>query len=151
MRLYNMTDAPGMREMLAFMIARDTMHQQRWLVVIEELGGNETQLPIPNSFPQDREDQRYSYALFIHDRNQEFPEGRRTQGPADDLRAARRRALSRPGAIRGRCAAWADERGPGDGQPDVLRPGQDRAARQRPRRRTALMDGVTPVLSGRHA
>jgi Mn-containing catalase len=25
--------------MLSFLIARDTMHQQQWLVVLEELGG----------------------------------------------------------------------------------------------------------------
>ena len=33
-----MTNDPGMKEMLAFLIARDTMHQQQWLAVIEELG-----------------------------------------------------------------------------------------------------------------
>ena len=32
------------------------MHQQQWLAVIEELGGAEGTLPIPNSFPQDKED-----------------------------------------------------------------------------------------------
>jgi Mn-containing catalase len=46
---------PGMKDMLAFLIARDTMHQQQWLAVIEELGGHEKQLPIPNSFPQGEE------------------------------------------------------------------------------------------------
>src|SRR5689334_17850879 len=30
-RLYNMTDDPGMKDMLSFLIARDTMHQQQWL------------------------------------------------------------------------------------------------------------------------
>ena len=38
-RLYAMTDDPGMKDMLSFLIARDTMHQQQWLAVIEELGG----------------------------------------------------------------------------------------------------------------
>ena len=38
-RLYNMTDDAGMKDMLSFLIARDTMHQQQWLAVIEELGG----------------------------------------------------------------------------------------------------------------
>jgi Manganese containing catalase len=49
-RLYNMTDDPGMKDFLSFLIARDTMHQQQWLAVIEELGGLEKSLPIPNSF-----------------------------------------------------------------------------------------------------
>ena len=54
-RLYNMTDDPGMKDMLSFLIGRDTMHQQQWLAVIEELGGYEGVLPIPNSFPQEEE------------------------------------------------------------------------------------------------
>lgn len=33
-RLWEMTDDPGMKDMLAFMLARDTMHQQQWLAVI---------------------------------------------------------------------------------------------------------------------
>jgi Mn-containing catalase len=62
-RLYNMTDDPGMKDMLSFLIARDTMHQQQWLAVIEELGGYEGVLPIPNSFPQNLEKQEFSYAF----------------------------------------------------------------------------------------
>jgi Mn-containing catalase len=62
-RLYNMTDDPGMKKMLAFNIARDTMHQQQWLAVLEELGPSA--LPIPNSFPQSKENQDYSYKFFI--------------------------------------------------------------------------------------
>lgn len=45
-RLYNMTDHAGVKDMLSFLIARDTMHQQQWLAVIEEPGGMETALPI---------------------------------------------------------------------------------------------------------
>src|SRR4051794_36896871 len=63
-RLYDMTDDPGMKDMLSFLIARDTMHQQQWLAVIEELGGYESQFPIPNTFPQSQENQTYSYAFF---------------------------------------------------------------------------------------
>lgn len=38
-RLWESTDDPGMKDMLAFLIARDTMHQNQWLAVLEELGG----------------------------------------------------------------------------------------------------------------
>ena len=62
-RLYNATDDPGMKDMLAFMIARDTMHQEQWAAVLEELGPSH--LPIPNSFPQSQENQDYSYKFFI--------------------------------------------------------------------------------------
>ena len=60
-RLYEMTPDPGMKEMLSFLIARDTMHQQQWLAVLEEL---EETLPIPSDFPQSEEQQKYSYAFF---------------------------------------------------------------------------------------
>ena len=50
-----------MKDMLSFLIARDTMHQQQWLAVIEELGGLEKQFPIPNSTPQDHEATEHSY------------------------------------------------------------------------------------------
>jgi hypothetical protein len=36
-RLYELTDDPGMKDLLRFLIARDTMHQQQWLAVLEEL------------------------------------------------------------------------------------------------------------------
>jgi len=62
-RLYNMTDDPGMKDMLSFNIARDTMHQEQWLAVLEELGPSH--LPIPNSFPQSKENGDFAYNFFI--------------------------------------------------------------------------------------
>lgn len=85
-RLYNMTDDAGMRDMLSFLIARDTMHQQQWLAVVEELGGYEAVLPIPNSFPQEEENQDFSH-VFIDTRigdDVEPLEGRFTSGPSLD-------------------------------------------------------------------
>jgi Mn-containing catalase len=85
-RLYHMTDDPGMKDMLSFNIARDTMHQQQWLAVIEELGGYDEQLPIPNSFPQAQEHSAFSYA-FLDTRigkDAEPLEGRFTRGPSLD-------------------------------------------------------------------
>ncbi|GLC23496.1 manganese catalase family protein [Roseisolibacter agri] len=62
-RLWHMTDDAGMKDMLSFLIARDTMHQNQWLAVIEELGGETEQLPIPNSFPQSEEAREFAYAF----------------------------------------------------------------------------------------
>ncbi len=84
-RLYNATQDPGMKDMLHFMIARDTMHQQQWLAVIEELGGAEGALPIPNSFPQEKEDNRHNYDFFDTGlQGSEAPEGRWTSGRSID-------------------------------------------------------------------
>ncbi len=84
-RLYNMTDDPGMKDMLAFLIARDTMHQNQWAAAIEELGGYQAQLPIPNSFPQEQENQEYNYVFlgFMRDGSPP-PEGRWSEGPSID-------------------------------------------------------------------
>ncbi len=62
-RLYNATDDSGMKEMLAFNIARDTMHQEQWLAVLEELGPSH--LPVPNSFPQSQENKDFNYSFLI--------------------------------------------------------------------------------------
>ena len=87
-RLYEMTDDPGMKDMLKFLIARDTMHQQQWLAVIEELGGNAGALPIPNSFPQAEEHTEFSYVYLTTAVNgANVPEGRFTQGPSLDGKA----------------------------------------------------------------
>lgn len=62
-RLWKSTDDPGMKDMLAFLIARDTMHQNQWLAVIEELGGVKGAHPVPNSFPQAEENQEFNYSF----------------------------------------------------------------------------------------
>lgn len=86
-RLYNMTDDQGMKDMLSFLIARDTMHQQQWLAVIEELGGMEGQLPIPNSTPQEHEATAHSYYFLNTSLDEATPEGRWTSGPSLDGRS----------------------------------------------------------------
>ncbi|GAB2799809.1 manganese catalase family protein [Rhabdobacter roseus] len=63
-RLWESTDDAGMKDMLAFLIARDTMHQNQWLAVLEELGGLENNHPIPNSFPQSEEVSAFSYSFI---------------------------------------------------------------------------------------
>lgn len=84
-RLFELTDDPGMRDMLRFLIARDTMHQQQWLAVIEELGGHQATLPIPNSFPVEEELREVSYDfVFTGVSGVEPPTGRFTQGPSLD-------------------------------------------------------------------
>ena len=82
-RLYNAAHDQGMKDMLHFMIARDTMHQEQWLAVIEELG-EQASLPIPNSFPQAKESQDHNYDFFVTSVDGTYPEGRWTQGPSVD-------------------------------------------------------------------
>jgi Mn-containing catalase len=86
-RLYNMTDDPGMKDMLSFLIARDTMHQQQWLAVIEELGGLKASLPIPNSTPESHEALEHSYYFLNTSLDKPAPQGRWSSGPSLDGRA----------------------------------------------------------------
>ncbi|MGN6551293.1 MAG: manganese catalase family protein [Pararhizobium sp.] len=84
-RLYNSAHDDGMKDMLSYLIARDTMHQQQWLAVIEEMGGHEGTLPIPNSFDQSKEKREFSYMFMGTERNgTPPPEGRFTSGPSLD-------------------------------------------------------------------
>jgi manganese catalase len=85
-RLRELTDDPGMKDMWSFLIARDSMHQQQWLAVVEELGGPQA-LPIPNSFPQEQEKQEFSYAFLTTGiQGAPVPEGRWSEGPSIDGR-----------------------------------------------------------------
>ncbi|GAB0116481.1 catalase [Acidisoma sp. 7E03] len=96
-RLFNSTQDSGMREMLSFLIARDTMHQQQWLAVIEELGGHSETLPIPNSFPQGEEVEDYSYAFFATAADGETPPPARwNSGPSPDGRGEFRTFVNQP-------------------------------------------------------
>jgi Mn-containing catalase len=84
-RLYELTEDKGVRDMLSFLIARDTMHQNQWLAAIEELekdglGGT----PVPITFPQDREFQQVSYQFWNCSQGTESAEGRWAQGPSID-------------------------------------------------------------------
>jgi len=86
-RLFNLTQDQGVRKMLSFMIARDTMHQNQWLAAIEELqaeGLEET--PCPSNFPQSMEDQRVSYQFRNCSGAAESGEGRLASGTSPDGR-----------------------------------------------------------------
>jgi Mn-containing catalase len=81
-RLYEMTDDEGMKDMLAYLVARDTMHQNQWHAALEDLG--ET-VPVPASFPQEKENQDYSYEFMSTFREErENPQEPWTEGTSFD-------------------------------------------------------------------
>jgi Mn-containing catalase len=84
-QLYKMTDDAGMKDMLRFLIARDTMHQNQFLAAWEEAGGRASH-PIPNSFPQEEEDPEFNYTFlgFGKDASIAPPAGRWSEGPSID-------------------------------------------------------------------
>lgn len=95
-RLYNSSHDEGMRDMLSFLIARDTMHQNQWLAAIEDMGGPAA-LPVPNSFDQSREKQEFSYVFFGTNREGIPPEnGRWTSGHSVDRKSTFRVRQAEP-------------------------------------------------------
>jgi Mn-containing catalase len=86
-RLYSMTDDHGVRDMLSFLMARDTMHQNQWLAAIEELerDGLE-QTPCPSQFTQALEAEPFSYVYFNMSEGAETKAGRWASGVSSDGR-----------------------------------------------------------------
>jgi Mn-containing catalase len=81
-RLYELTDDPGMKDMLSFLIARDTMHQNQWLAVLEEL--KDMGLPAPMDFPQEQENQEFNYVFLEHSEAKVPEDARWMSGPSVD-------------------------------------------------------------------
>ncbi|MGV3774700.1 MAG: manganese catalase family protein [Verrucomicrobiales bacterium] len=84
-RLYNMTEDRGIRDMLSFLLARDTMHQNQWLAAIEELKADGLEdTPCPSNFPQHLETTQFSYQYLNFSQGTESSEGRWASGMAPD-------------------------------------------------------------------
>src|SRR3954462_8182489 len=84
-RLYNMTEDKGIRDMLSFLLARDTMHQNQWLAAIEELKADGLEdTPCPSNFPQEAEATKFSYQFLNFSDGLESAEGRWARGLAPD-------------------------------------------------------------------
>jgi Mn-containing catalase len=83
-RLLELTDDPGMKDLLKYLIARDTMHQNQWLAVIEELGpqiGNNA----PGDVPNEGEYADHAYSFINHAPDGEIDPGSRwLTGPTPD-------------------------------------------------------------------
>jgi len=81
-RLRELTDDPGMKDMLSFLIARDTMHQQQWLAAIEELGTNG--MAAPEDVLDEGEYKQYAYTFFGHGEEPMDPTARWLTGASLD-------------------------------------------------------------------
>ncbi|KUG60301.1 manganese catalase family protein [Nesterenkonia jeotgali] len=84
-RLYHQTDDPGVRDLLSFLLARDTHHQNQWLAAARELqeSGVE-QLPVPSNFPIKKEHREFSYQAINFSDGESMAEGPWASGPSPD-------------------------------------------------------------------
>ncbi len=84
-RLYELTNDPGVRDMLSFLIARDTMHQNQWLAAIAELEADGLEkTPVPSTFPSDLQKQDVAYQFIAANANSKGVDGRWASGPSMD-------------------------------------------------------------------
>lgn len=84
-RLYNMTDDHGVRDLLAFLLARDTMHQNQWLAAAAELRAEGAEdLPVPSNFPLKQEDRSVAYQYLNFSDGPAAAEGSWASGPTPD-------------------------------------------------------------------
>ncbi|HEV7957551.1 MAG: manganese catalase [Microbacteriaceae bacterium] len=84
-RLYHMTDDHGVRDLLSFLLARDTMHQNQWITAAIELRAEGAEdLPVPSNFPQSKEDTSVSYQYINFSDGAAAAEGSWASGPTPD-------------------------------------------------------------------
>ena len=84
-RLYHMTDDHGVRDLLSFLLARDTMHQNMWLAAAAELREEGAEgLPVPSNFPQSNEYREVSYQYQNFSDGQAAADGSWASGPTPD-------------------------------------------------------------------
>jgi Mn-containing catalase len=100
-RLFEVTDDPGMKDMLRFLIARDTMHQQQWLAVLEELGP-EMATNAPGDFENEGEHAGHAYEFLNHLAPRHWGRGASISVRSDDF--SRFRSASGSGARNSRSA-----------------------------------------------
>lgn len=85
-RLYEQTDDRGVKDMLSWLIARDTMHQNQWYAAILELEEKEN-IVVPSTFPDLPDKRDVSHAFFDYSEGNESAEGRWAYGPSIDRKA----------------------------------------------------------------
>ena len=84
-RLYHMTDDAGVKDLLAFLLARDTMHQNQWIAAAAELREEGLEdLPVPGSFPINKEERSVSYQYINFSNGEHASEGSWASGPTPD-------------------------------------------------------------------
>jgi len=86
-RVYQLSDDRGVRDMLAFLIARDTMHQNQFLAAVadlEESGLEET--PVPSAFPRGEELRKHAYEFWNLTDGTAAGDGRWAKGKTPDGR-----------------------------------------------------------------
>ncbi|PPG28767.1 manganese catalase family protein [Rathayibacter sp. AY2B9] len=97
-RLYHMTDDHGVRDLLSFLLARDTMHQNQWIAAAAELRAEGREdLPVPSNFPISKEERSVSYEYINFSDGAAASEGSWASGPTPDGKGEFSYRVAEPG------------------------------------------------------
>src|SRR3712207_1860779 len=81
----NMTDDPGVKDMLRFLITRDHMHQMQGLAAMQELQDDGLEgIPVPEAFPLEVAAGELGYTLVVAPDGEQAAAGRWASGVAPD-------------------------------------------------------------------
>jgi Mn-containing catalase len=83
-RLYEMSNDPGVTDHLSFMIARDTMHQNQWLAAIEDLQSEGFEDTVVPNIAYQYGKNEYAYQFWNHSDGTDSAEGRWAKGRSMD-------------------------------------------------------------------
>ncbi|MFI8305426.1 manganese catalase family protein [Streptomyces sp. NPDC085927] len=83
-RLYRMTDDPGVKDMLKFNLARDTVHQNQWLAAIEQLREDGLEGVVVPGGLEEEEYRQHAQELWHLSDGTESDAGLWATGPAPD-------------------------------------------------------------------
>ncbi|GAA1778617.1 MULTISPECIES: manganese catalase family protein [Streptomonospora] len=105
-RLYHMTDDPGVKAMLQFNLARDTVHQNEWLAAIEQLQEDGLEGPVAPDDLFEEENQAHARTHWHLSDGGEADQGPWASGQAPDGRHSFE-YMADPAALGGKASAPA--------------------------------------------
>ncbi|HAZ1141850.1 TPA: manganese catalase family protein [Enterococcus faecium] len=83
-RIYEMIDDRGVKDMLSFLLARDSYHQNLWECAVKELEEKEGSILVPSTFPRDKERKDIAYDFYNFSEGDQSSEGSWASGKALD-------------------------------------------------------------------
>lgn len=86
-RLFHMTDDPGVKDLIRFLVTRDHAHQLMWLAAVQELQDDGLDgVPVPEAFPLDEEYPEFANVFINASDGGSASEGSWAGGPTPDGR-----------------------------------------------------------------
>ena len=122
-RLYHMTDDHGVKQLLSFLLARDTMHQNQWIAAAAELREEGVEdIPVPSTFPLGNEAREVAYQYINFSDGEHASEGSWASGPTPDGKGQFEYVATPPPGVPMPAPTTPDPRFHGTtGQPGALR------------------------------